>query len=472
MMNGGARITPVGYSAARAPFVRALPAFAAPHPVDAASLNGPQRIGFLLLLAYLLMLGSRLQDFVRVLHLPALVISLALLASFASGVPPRILTSRIAMLLMAMTVLMGLSIPFSVWKGGAMHVFLNKWLQTALIFIITASLLSTVRHVYYAVGMFAFAILIGALITYMMGGYVDGRLVMDNGSRFADPNDLAQFLLLGLCFGMAYFKKDSPLHLKIGLPVGLGLILIAFLRTGSRGGFVGLMAVTVVLFLSSSGGRRLRAILAGLFIAALIFTVVPQSIRARYAYVFGVQDQNEDQGDASADARQELFWRSVRITAQHPLLGVGPGMFAVAENDLAKDLGARRGMWHETHNMYTQVSSEVGIPAFLIFAALLYTIMKMLTRIYRLRGDPNPVVAEAARLAYWIRLAMIAFLVTGIFLSCAYTDLLFVLCGLTVALERAIHAPQIEIAAAPPAPPARRAFAPAPYANRRAPLSR
>ncbi len=445
------------------PAVPPLPAFAAPQLVTEASLNVPQRAGFVLVLIYLFLLGSRVQDFVSFLHVPMIVMGLSLVAAIGSGALTRVMTSRIAALLLGMSVWMGLSVPFSVWIGGAMQIYLNNWLQTALIFVITATLLSTVRHVYYALCVAAFSILVGALLTSVMGGLVAGRLVIDNGSRFADPNDFAQFLLLGMCFALGALKKKAPLFFKVALLPGMAVMLIVFLRTGSRGGFIGLMAVTVVLFLSSSGRQRIRAILAGLIIVTLTLTVIPESIRARYSYIFGVHNDDEDQGEASADARRELFRKSVKITLSHPIVGVGPGMFAVAENNLAIDQGRARGYWHETHNMYTQVSSENGIPAFLFFVAILVTMMKRLSQIRRLENDPEqPGVAEAARLAYSIRLALIGFLVTGIFLSCAYSELFFVLCGLTVALQRAISRSVVTIAAPPSASPAR---APVPALN-------
>ena len=90
---------------------------------------------------------------------------------------------------------------------------------------------------------------------------------------------------------------------------------------------------------------------------------------------------------------------------------------------------------------------------------VLVTMMKTLARIRRLQMQYNdPGVAEAARLAYWLRLALVGFLVTGIFLSCAYSELFFVLCGLTLALQRSISRSLVTVAAPPsPALPAPRA---------------
>ena len=43
----------------------------------------------------------------------------------------------------------------------------------------------------------------------------------------------------------------------------------------------------------------------------------------------------------------------------------------MVENDMARSKGLFKGSWHETHNMYTQISSENGIPAALMYIAIL-----------------------------------------------------------------------------------------------------
>ena len=55
------------------------------------------------------------------------------------------------------------------------------------------------------------------------------------------------------------------------------------------------------------------------------------------------------------------FSRSIELTIKNPIVGVGPGMFAVAEAEDAQEQNIEE-VWHETHNAYTQVSSEIGIP--------------------------------------------------------------------------------------------------------------
>jgi O-antigen ligase len=67
------------------------------------------------------------------------------------------------------------------------------------------------------------------------------------------------------------------------------------------------------------------------------------------------------EASGSAQQRKELFFQSLKVTAQHPLFGVGPGNFVVVS-----------GVWHVTHNSYTQISAEGGIPAFLLYLLIFW----------------------------------------------------------------------------------------------------
>ena len=63
----------------------------------------------------------------------------------------------------------------------------------------------------------------------------------------------------------------------------------------------------------------------------------------------------------SSQGRLRLLTQSLKVTAQHPLLGVGPGNFEIVS-----------GMWHVTHNSYTQMSAEGGIPAFVLYVLIFW----------------------------------------------------------------------------------------------------
>jgi O-antigen ligase len=157
----------------------------------------------------------------------------------------------------------------------------------------------------------------------------------------------------------------------------------------------------------------------------------------------------------SSQSRKNLLKTSLKFTLQHPLFGVGAGMFPVAEDNEAHDQG-RRGQWLGTHNSYTQVSSELGIPAFLFFVAAIYMATRDSYRLFvKTRGDPR--TAEIGSVALGLHYAMIVYAVTILFEHIAYTVMLPVFGGLVVALvrcsaaeiERRLKAPEVLTMMAP-----------------------
>ncbi|HUK18451.1 MAG TPA: O-antigen ligase family protein [Bryobacteraceae bacterium] len=418
-------------------------------------------VQFIFLALYLFMLASRVQDYISSLHVPAVVLACCLIASMISTESLfGTMVSRGGRLLLMFTGWMIVCVVFSVWRGGAAESFLHDWLQVGMIFLVTATLTTTVRQVTAAMAIFAAGVVVGAATALLSGGAEAGRLIIDNGSRFADPNDLAQFALICLCFTGGVVTARGMKAWKVVLYPGACIALVSLLRTGSRGGFVAMIVVLAVLLFTGSVENKFVLVVSGLVVVVIGLVVMPQALRVRYLYVFGVDDQPKESleqtdaaGRSSAQARRYLFWRSVTITLQHPVTGVGPGMFAVAENQIAKSQGRARGLWHVTHNMFTQVSSEEGIVGLLLWAGALVAAFRALGAVCRLKKQTqDPASVEAAKLANWLRAALVAFVVTGTFLSSAYSELFFVLIGLSVALQKAVQPMTMRQVTVAPAP--------------------
>jgi O-antigen ligase len=154
----------------------------------------------------------------------------------------------------------------------------------------------------------------------------------------------------------------------------------------------------------------------------------------------------------STEARKQLLIDSLIITAKHPFLGVGPGNFQVAQDAMAQARGDR-SLWHVTHNTYTQLSSEMGLPGLGIYLALLYFVFKTLNGIIRAKTK-GPTWDNLRALALCLRTAFIIFLPIAFFDALAYNSDVPILAGLTTALgfmaqkqraiDRAAAAPRVE----------------------------
>jgi O-antigen ligase len=194
-----------------------------------------------------------------------------------------------------------------------------------------------------------------------------------------------------------------------------------------------------------------------MLIAVICFPLLPQNIRDRYRTVY----TNETTSDVSvaqesSEERYQLLLTSLKLTFQHPLLGVGPGQFQVASTDAARATNSF-AHWRETHNVYTQVSSEEGIPAaFFYIAALVYcfkelgAIRKMYRRAQASLLNPSlPAPAaqnleekyeDTSTMAFCLTLSLVSFAVFGFFSSMAYLFFFPTLAGLIAVFGRAARA--------------------------------
>jgi len=126
-------------------------------------------------------------------------------------------------------------------------------------------------------------------------------------------------------------------------------------------------------------------------------------------------------------------------------------MFAEAREREAARQG-KHAAFLLTHNTYTQVSSECGIPALVIFIAILASTFRTATRIHRLANKrPEPSMKAVAAVASALRYSVLAYATTCLFLSVAYQALLPTLAGMVVALEYSV-ARQLAAPASSPVP--------------------
>jgi O-antigen ligase len=194
----------------------------------------------------------------------------------------------------------------------------------------------------------------------------------------------------------------------------------------------------------------MKVLVAAALLLALAVLTLPGSLKERYQTFFA-EDEPEvpltglgenpadnammDSAVASAAVRRDILRRSIILTFRNPLFGVGPGQFMVAEDSMERAEGRRKGAWIGTHNTFTEVSSECGIPAFLFYVGIVFRSWMQSLRLYR-RTKNNPALKEINCHALALSYSLIAFVVSGLFIHAAYTALLPLLAGLTISLMR------------------------------------
>lgn len=416
----------------------------APGSVDSSAF---QRLGFIILILYLFLIYSRIFDVkFAFLHIPGISYRLMLLMVVLSQGFIRALKTNIGKAMLGLTVWFLLAIPSSLWKGGSIDLLMGSWLPCFVIFLATAGLIGNFAQCQRAVSTVAWAFFVLMLIAIFWGNTEQtGRLVLPQG-KFSNPNEMGQALLLGLPLWGLVLLNGKSAAIKVFAAGVMVAMLVTASKTGSRGALIGFGVLLLCVFWRSSAGGKLKIVIGGTVLLMAIAGTMPKKLLSRYATIGeekGVISYGDDQMNASAisstSARMKLLRKSVKYTFQHPLFGVGPGMFVVAEDADAKSMGLRHGTWQGTHNSYTQVSSELGIPGFIFYVLVIFLSLRTTARIYRkTRGDPR--VQDMSNIALCLNYVLIVYTVTVFFDYIAYSSMLSVFGGLAAALGRTVEA--------------------------------
>lgn len=433
-----------------------LPA-AAPQPVPPAS-SPLHAIGFVLVCVYLFTFYSRVLE----LTLPRVKIPLVLyivliLALALSGSALRIFSSRAGMLICAFAGWLLCTVPFAWYKVGSLQASKSMFQTLGLVAAMIA-FLRTPRQVVRALYSLAAGSLVAAVLSRLFGSSESGRLAMARGT-LADPNEYAMILLIGFPFWLlaARNAKGNPVRKVLALGATIP-VLSVLLMTGSRGGAVGLLTVGFLLFLSAPVARKAMVPVAAALVLLLANVVLPDFLKMRYLTFFSIKNADaldeetrqklHDGAVSSSQGRLDVLIYSLKMTARHPLFGVGPGNFPNVMFAEMTEAGGNR-VWLVSHNSYTQVSSETGLPGFVIFAGIMiYSFSGLRGLLKRDAAGRYLYPQETVNAAYYLRISYIALTVCGCFLSFAYVADFYVLAALAVALRLSAPQPAAAVAAA------------------------
>lgn len=354
----------------------------------------------------------------------------ALAAVLATGAIRRTLSGKPARYWMAFFGWLVLATGFSSWIGGSLLRVRDYGIYELMLLFIVGGLATNWREIRIVFFALAAAGLMNLLEARLFMDLRNGRMQLWESGSISNANDLASQLLLVLPF-VLWVAMDSKRNIFIRIPLFLGVIygLWAIVGTASRGALIGIFAGFLFALWRANGRQRLGAILAAVFLCAIVMVALPQSTSSRLASLFGEENLEADQ---SADARSHLFRQSLIYTVQHPLFGVGPDQFS---NYQSQEHEAKKALWHPTHCTWTQVSSECGVPGLIFFVLGLGTACWSVARVYRRARELGN--SDIANACFCYLLAMVGFLTSITFLSNAYGPTIPLMVGLGVSMSAA-----------------------------------
>lgn len=403
-----------------------------------------QSLGFLILIAFVFMIFSRVFDMhFTSFHIPGVSERIMAVVVILSGSFWRPFNTAIGKRLLWFTAWMVLGVPFSVWRSDSLSILTSSWWPCLIVFMAVAGLIEDYTQYRRIAFTMAFAILVLSILCLRYGNMDTGRLWMANRSRFANPNEMAQAMLIGIPFWLAMCKRSSALPSKLATGAVLLLMVYIIAKTGSRGALISFAALYLAMLIHASTIGKAGLLLAASLSICAALAFLPSNLKDRYKTLFSedkpeIEDVAEDQllvsAVSSTASREHLLRQSLILTATHPIFGVGVGQFMVAENALAVSQGQRRGSWLGTHNTYMQVASETGLPGAFLFISMLLISLRMTHSLYTsTRNEPE--LKEISSQAEALFFSLICLATTDMFIHVPYTMLLPVLGGMGISLE-------------------------------------
>ncbi len=221
------------------------------------------------------------------------------------------------------------------------------------------------------------------------------------------------------------------------------LSIIASLSTYSRGALLGLAVVVPLIFLKS----RARLILLPVLIIAVIVlpSVMPKGWVSRMETIETYKE------DESANQRLNSWFVSYQLAKDYPVMGGGFRTFSREIYNLYLPGYQFAGAEHDAHSIYFQVLGEHGFTGLGIFVALLVSTLVSLRRLVW-QTRKNPEQQWICNCAQMVEVSVVAYIVTGAFLSMSYFDLFYHLVAITVILKVLAKAPVPEAVADAAAP--------------------
>jgi len=394
---------------------------AQPHSIQRSE---PLAGAYFWLLAFFVVYCARPEDWVPGLRsVPLAKITAVLaLAAFALSLGQARRLPREVLYLFLLFAQLCLTAAFSpVWRGGAFNAVFafSKIVVIVPVVVLAVSTLARLRWLIFTQTASVFAI---AIVSVVKGQLRTGRLQGALSGIYENPNELALAIVLTVPFCFFFMLRARGGFRKAAWFLAVGVMTYTLFLTGSRAGLLALV-VTMGLLVYEFGvktGRRYLLVLAGLAVFAMVL-LAGGKVRERFeAMSYGTVKSAEDASAyESSVARRGLLWRSLAVTAEHPLLGVGPGNFAVVS-----------GSWHVAHNTFTGFSAEGGLPALILFILLFWRAFDNVRKVQLLAQGQT----EQKLLAGALRCSLVGFVVGAFFDSVEYHFFSYFLVAYTSAL--------------------------------------
>lgn len=314
--------------------------------------------------------GGHRMDLLETIRFEFILGGTAIIMSFIkmAGHPVQVGAAKKIVLLIGLLFLaMIVQLPMAFDPAEAQRVFVDRVFKFALLAFLIAAMVESPQLLKIFLGAFLFAIFYITLESTQ--GLITGSLVWENQGiprlhgavpMYGHPNSLGGVAMGTLPFVVFLFMPVRHWILRLGLLAATFTSMACVIYSGSRTAYVGLLSLVLWQVFQSHKKGRFLIIMA--VVGAISLSVLPEEYIGRFKSIGGKEAEG-----SSKEKRMEILRDAVVILSENPM-GVGVASFPAIRR-------ARFGRSQDTHNLYLEVATNLGIQGFIVFMGLVTVMM-------------------------------------------------------------------------------------------------
>ncbi len=282
---------------------------------------------------------------------------------------------RVFMAIGALLLMIAVQVPFAANRPLATIVFQDRVIKFAMLALLIAVQVRSPKTMRLFVGTFLLSMFY--ITQESVQGLISGGLVWQNQGimrlhgavpMYAHPNSLGGVSASVVPFCVFLLPAVKRWWMRAFLLGLLATALICVIYSGSRTAYVGVVAFVLGWFLMSK--KKVRWIAIGVVVGTAAIMALPDEYKERFMSIGGEEAEGQ-----SKEARLQILDDAWQVFINNPG-GVGVSSFTTVRRQMF-------GRIQDTHNLYLEVATNLGIQGLVVFLAFVWIVGQRLLRIRR-----------------------------------------------------------------------------------------
>src|SRR4051812_5344643 len=313
------------------------------------------------------------------------------------------------------------ALPFSFSVDGSMDMW-KKVMKIDFMILVALVLIVSRTQIFALVGVLVFSLGFygskGGIFTILHGGA--HRVWGPEGTFIEGNNELALAIIVCIPL-MRFLQMQVPYRwARWGLGLLMLLSAVAALGTQSRGALIAIVAMAAMLWWRNGNKVGFGVLL--MLVGVAIVAFMPSEWEERMKSITNYEQ------DGSAMGRINAWWMAWNLAKAN----FAGGGFDIYDASVFQRYAPNPTDIHAAHSIYFQVLGEHGFVGLILFV-LIWILVWRSAEVMRKRGRADPATQWTADLGAMSQVALIGYLVGGMFLSLSYFDLPYNILVLVVA---------------------------------------